>query len=69
MELALTSTSAITKRITRWRPSEAEMCKVLIADDSEIMRTAIRKMLQEESHIDVVGEASSFADTMQKIAS
>ena len=45
------------------------MCKVLIADDSEIMRTAIRKMLQEESHIDVVGEASSFADTMQKIAS
>jgi DNA-binding NarL/FixJ family response regulator len=44
------------------------MCKVLIADDSEVMRTAIRKMLQEESNIDVVGEASSFADTMQKIA-
>ena len=44
------------------------MCKVLIADDSEVMRTAIRKMLQEERNIDVVGEASSFADTMQKIA-
>jgi DNA-binding NarL/FixJ family response regulator len=38
------------------------MCKVLIADDSEVMRTAIRKMLQEESSIDVVGEASSFAE-------
>jgi chemotaxis response regulator CheB len=44
------------------------MCKVLIADDSEVMRTAIRKMLQEESSIDVVGEAASFDDTMQKIA-
>ncbi len=44
------------------------MCKVLIADDSEVMRTAIRKMLREESSIDVVGEASSFAETMQKIA-
>lgn len=44
------------------------MYKVLIADDSEVMRTAIRKMLQGESSIDVVGEASSFADTMQKIA-
>ena len=44
------------------------MCKVLIADDSEIMRTAIRKTLEEERNINVVGEASSFADTMQKIA-
>src|SRR3977135_70608 len=44
------------------------MCKVLIADDSELMRTAIRKMLQEISNIDVVGEAANFADTMQKIA-
>jgi hypothetical protein len=43
------------------------MCKVLIADDSELMRTAIRKMLQEVSNIDVVGEAANFADTMQKI--
>jgi hypothetical protein len=25
------------------------MCKVLIADDSEVMRTAIRKTLEEES--------------------
>jgi two-component system response regulator NreC len=44
------------------------MCKVLIADDSEVMRTAIRRTLEEARNIDVVGEASSFADTMQKIA-
>lgn len=44
------------------------MCKVLIADDSEVMRTAIRRTLEEERKIDVVGEASSFADAMQKIA-
>jgi DNA-binding NarL/FixJ family response regulator len=44
------------------------MWEVLIADDREEMRTAIRKMLQEQKGIDVVGEASSFADTMQKIA-
>jgi len=43
------------------------MCKVLIADDSEIMRTAIRKLLQEESNIHIVGEASTFAETMQMI--
>ena len=44
------------------------MCKVLIADDSEIMRAAIRRTLEEERKIVVVGEVSSFADTMQKIA-
>jgi two-component system, NarL family, response regulator NreC len=44
------------------------MCKVLIADDSAVMRTAIRKTLEEDRNIDVVGEASSFAETMQKIA-
>jgi chemotaxis response regulator CheB len=43
------------------------MCKVLIADDSDVMRTAIRKILQEESNINVVGEATSFAETMQMI--
>src|SRR4030088_1832633 len=43
------------------------MCKVLIADDSDVMRTAIRKILQEENNINVVGEATSFAETMQMI--
>jgi two-component system response regulator NreC len=44
------------------------MCKVLIADDSDVMRTAIRKMLQEESNINVVGEAATFAETVQMIS-
>jgi chemotaxis response regulator CheB len=43
------------------------MCKVLIADDSELIRTAIRKRLEEESHFDIVGEASTFAETIQMI--
>ena len=43
------------------------MCKVLIADDSDIMRTAIRKTLEEASNIKIVGEASTFAETRQKI--
>lgn len=43
------------------------MCKVLIADDSEVMRTAIRKALEEESGINIVGEAESFGQTMQLI--
>jgi DNA-binding NarL/FixJ family response regulator len=40
---------------------------VLIADDSEAMRTAIRKTLEERSNTNIVGEASTFADTRQKI--
>jgi DNA-binding NarL/FixJ family response regulator len=37
--------------------------KVLVADDSEMMRKAIRKTLDEEPRIRIVGEASSFAST------
>jgi DNA-binding NarL/FixJ family response regulator len=42
--------------------------KALLADDSDIMRSAIRRALEEEPHIALVGEASSFARTMQLIA-
>ena len=41
---------------------------VLIADDSDLMRTAIRRALNAEPRIKVLGEASSFASTMQMIA-
>jgi chemotaxis response regulator CheB len=44
------------------------MRKVLIADDSEVMRVALREALEEETSIEVVGEASSFAETMQMIS-
>ena len=43
------------------------MCKVLIADDSEIMRKVLRKTLEEERKIHVVGEAETFAQTVQMI--
>jgi chemotaxis response regulator CheB len=39
--------------------------KVLIADDSIVMRAAIRRTLEEEPQIQVVGEASSFPETLQ----
>lgn len=43
------------------------MCKVLIADDSDVMRQAIRNILEEETSIKVVGEAGSFGQAMQMI--
>jgi DNA-binding NarL/FixJ family response regulator len=39
--------------------------KVLLADDSEMMRQAIRRLLDQEPHIDLVGEVSDFAGTIQ----
>jgi DNA-binding NarL/FixJ family response regulator len=42
--------------------------KVLLADDSEIMREAIKKLLVDEPCIRIVGEASSFGAAMQLIA-
>jgi chemotaxis response regulator CheB len=43
------------------------MWKVLIADDSVIMRKVLRKTLEEEQKIDIVGEAETFAQTVQMI--
>jgi chemotaxis response regulator CheB len=42
--------------------------KVLLADDSDLMRSAIRRTLAEEPRIQLVGEAFSFASTMPLIA-
>ena len=41
--------------------------KVLLADDSDVMRSAIRKTLTEEPRIQLVGEAASFARAIQLI--
>ena len=41
--------------------------RVLLADDSDFMRSAIRRILQEERRIEVVGEAGTFAKTVQMI--
>ena len=43
------------------------MCKVLIAVESEVMRKAIRRTMEKENNINIVGEASTFAETRQKI--
>ena len=42
--------------------------RVLLADDSEVMLSAIRKLIEEEPRLELIGEASSFAKTMQMIA-
>jgi len=42
--------------------------KVLLADDSEIMREAIKKLLVDEPRIHIVGEAPCFATAMQLVA-
>lgn len=45
------------------------MCvKVLLADDAEIMRKAIRKLLSDREDIAVVGEASNIREATQKTA-
>jgi DNA-binding NarL/FixJ family response regulator len=44
------------------------MSKVLIADDSEIMRSAIVSTLGECKEIAVIGEASSFPRTIQMVS-
>ena len=41
--------------------------KVLVADDSHEMRSAIRRILEEETRIKIVGEAATFAKTVQMI--
>jgi DNA-binding NarL/FixJ family response regulator len=42
--------------------------KVLLADDSEIMREAIKKLLVDEPRIHIVGEAPCFGSAMQLVA-
>jgi chemotaxis response regulator CheB len=42
--------------------------KVLMADDNYAMRSAIQRTLEEEPRIEIVAEASTFAETIQKIA-
>jgi DNA-binding NarL/FixJ family response regulator len=39
--------------------------KVLLADDSEIVRRAIRQLLATQTEIEIVGESSDFVQTIQ----
>lgn len=40
--------------------------RVLIADDSDAMRSAIARTLKADPELGVVGEATSFADTLKR---
>jgi DNA-binding NarL/FixJ family response regulator len=42
--------------------------KVLLADDSDVLRSAIRKTLEQEPRIQLICEAASFSKAMQLIA-
>jgi DNA-binding NarL/FixJ family response regulator len=39
--------------------------KVLLADDNEVVRGAIRRLLGQEAGIELVGEAATFGQTIQ----
>ena len=44
------------------------MCvRVFLADDAEVVRRAIRKLLSEREDIKVVGEAATFPEALQKM--
>jgi DNA-binding NarL/FixJ family response regulator len=47
------------------RPGGYLSIKVLLADDSDVMRRAIAKLLNEEPSTSLVGEAKGFAETIQ----
>src|ERR1700740_1789395 len=45
------------------------MCiRVFLADDADVMRKAIRRLLSNREDISVVGEASNFYETIEKIS-
>jgi DNA-binding NarL/FixJ family response regulator len=58
-----TATSVINHRALR--PGGCLSIKVLLADDSDVMRRAIAKLLNEEPSTTLVGEAKGFAETIQ----
>ncbi len=47
--------------------SEIKRIKVLIVDDSAFMRTAIERMLQEDSSIEIIGSAANGKEAVSKV--
>ncbi len=47
--------------------SENKRIKVLIVDDSAFMRTAIERMLQEDSSIEIIGSAANGKEAVSKV--
>jgi DNA-binding NarL/FixJ family response regulator len=50
------------------RGTEAMRCSVLLADDSDLMLRMIGRLLQEQPGIELLGQAKSFAQTLQMTA-
>ena len=45
------------------------MCvRVLVADDSNLMRCGIKQLLKDRDNISVIGEAANLSETIQKTA-
>jgi len=58
--------SLLTPELDRTRTGVCMCVRVLLADHTEVMRKAIRGLLSECEDISLVGEASTFAETVQK---
>ena len=41
--------------------------KVLVADDNEIVRSALVRMLEADADLAVIGEAATFAETLELV--
>jgi DNA-binding NarL/FixJ family response regulator len=41
--------------------------KVLLAEDSDVVRRAVRQLLEQDREIELVGEATTFAKTIQML--
>ena len=50
------------------RGTEAGRCSVLLADDSDSMLRMIGRLLQEQPGVELLGQAKSFAQTLQMTA-
>lgn len=44
-------------------PPAAKRCRVIVCDDHDVVRAGLRALIQEESRIEVVGEAANAAQT------
>jgi two-component system, chemotaxis family, protein-glutamate methylesterase/glutaminase len=51
------------------RPETTVPIRVLLADDSDVMRPVIARVLAEDSRIEVIGQATNFAETIQLASS
>ncbi len=51
-----------------WTHTKNMPIKVLLADDTAMMRKAIRRVLESEPEIEIVGEAADFAQVIKMMA-